>query len=116
MAAYERLAATAEAVVVEGTGGWLTPIGPLTTMADVASALELPVILVVGLRLGCLNHALLSAEAIEHSGCTLIGWVGYMLDPSMRALSENLETLKQRLPAPPLGLLARTPDAVEKSV
>jgi len=111
VAAYERLAAASEAVVVEGTGGWMTPIGPRTTMADVASALELPVILVVGLRLGCLNHALLSAEAIEHSGCTLIGWVGNMLDPSMQALSENLESLKQRLPAPPLGLLARTPDA-----
>jgi dethiobiotin synthetase len=111
VAAYERLAAISEAVVVEGTGGWMTPIGPRTTMADVASALELRVVLVVGLRLGCLNHALLSAEAIEHSGCTLIGWVGNVLDPSMLALSENLETLKQRLPVPPLGLLARTPDA-----
>jgi dethiobiotin synthetase len=109
--AYERLARKHDAVIVEGTGGWLAPIGPRTTMADIALALELPVVLVVGLRLGCLSHALLTAEAIDHAGATLIGWVGNMIDPSMQALSENLDTLKQRLPAPPLGLLARAPDA-----
>jgi dethiobiotin synthetase len=108
---YERLAKTHDAIVVEGTGGWMAPIGPRTTMADVAVALELPVVLVVGLRLGCLSHALLTCEAIEHAGVTLLGWVGNMLEPAMPALSENLETLKQRLPAPPLGLLARAPDA-----
>jgi dethiobiotin synthetase len=110
--AYERLAHRHDAVVVEGTGGWMAPIGPRTTMADVAVALELPVVLVVGLRLGCLSHALLTAAAIEQAGATLIGWVGNMFDPSMQALSENLDTLKQRLSAPPLGLLARAPDAV----
>jgi dethiobiotin synthetase len=111
VAAYERLAGTHDAVLVEGTGGWMAPIGPRATMADVAVALGLPVILVVGLRLGCLSHALLTSAAIEHSGARLLGWVGNLIDPSMQALSENLETLKQRLPAPPLGLLARTPDA-----
>ncbi len=111
VAAYERLARGRDAVIVEGTGGWMAPIGPRTTMADVATALELPIVLVVGLRLGCLSHALLAAEAIDHAGSTLIGWVGNIIDPSMQALSENLDTLKQRLPAPPLGLLARTPDA-----
>jgi dethiobiotin synthetase len=109
--AYERLARRHDAVIVEGTGGWMAPIGPRTTMADIATALELPVVLVVGLRLGCLSHALLTADAIEHAGATLIGWVGNIIDPSMQALSENLDTLKQRLSAPPLGLLARTPDA-----
>jgi len=110
VASYQRLASSHDAIVVEGTGGWMAPIGPRATMADVAVALELPVVLVVGLRLGCLSHALLTCEAIEHAGATLLGWVGNMIEPSMQALSENLETLKQRLPAPPLGLLGRAPD------
>lgn len=111
VAAYGRLARRHDAVVVEGTGGWMAPIGPRATMADVAVALELPVVLVVGLRLGCLSHALLTADAIEQAGATLIGWVGNMIDPSMQALRQNLDTLKQRLSAPPLGLLGRAPDA-----
>jgi dethiobiotin synthetase len=110
-AAYARLAQHHDAVVVEGTGGWLAPIGPRTTMADVAAVLDLPVVLVVGVRLGCLSHALLTAEAIDHAGAHLMGWVANLIDPAMLALSENLDTLKQRLPAPPLGLLARAPDA-----
>ena len=92
-------------VVVEGAGGWLAPIGPVATMADVAGALRLPVVLVVGLRLGCLNHALLSAQAIARTGATLAGWIGSAIDPAMPAQIENIEALKQRLPAPQLGLL-----------
>jgi dethiobiotin synthetase len=110
VAAYDRLAHSHDAVIVEGTGGWRVPIGPQATMADVAAALELPVVLVVGLRLGCLSHALLTCDAIGHAGMALLGWIGNLIDPSMQALSENLDTLKQRLPAPPLGLLARAPD------
>ena len=105
VAAYARLARVCDAVVVEGTGGWLTPIGPGATMADVADALQLPVLLVVGLRLGCLNHALLSAQAIERSGASLVGWIGSVIDPAMPALAQNLESLKRRLPAPQLALL-----------
>jgi dethiobiotin synthetase len=112
-AAYGRLAQKHDAVIVEGTGGWLTPIGSRTTMADVAVVLDLPVVLVVGVRLGCLSHALLTADAIDHAGAHLIGWVANLIDPAMLALSENLDTLKQRLSAPPLGLLARAPDAAK---
>jgi dethiobiotin synthetase len=110
VAAYGRLARGCDAVVVEGTGGWLAPIGPTTTMADVAQALRLPVVLVVGLRLGCLNHALLSAQAIASAGVPLIGWVANLIDPSMAALAENLEALTQRLPVPQMALLPHAPD------
>lgn len=100
VAAYEHMAAGCDVVVVEGTGGWLCPTGPTATMADVARALRLPVVLVVGLRLGCLNHALLSAQSIASAGAPLIGWIGSVLDAAMPALAENLETLARRLPAP----------------
>lgn len=105
VSAYARLARTCDAVVVEGTGGWLTPIGQDATMADVVGALQLPVVLVVGLRLGCLNHALLSAQAIGNAGASLLGWIGSVIDPAMPALAENLDTLQRRLPAPQLALL-----------
>jgi dethiobiotin synthetase len=102
---YGRLARDRDVVIVEGTGGWLTPIGPTATMADVAAALRLPVVLVVGLRLGCLNHALLSAQAIARGGSPLAGWIGSAIDADMPAQLENLEALRQRLPAPQLALL-----------
>ena len=78
-AAYERLAARCDAVVVEGTGGWFAPIGECGTMADIAQRLALPVVLTVGLRLGCLNHALLTAQAIGVSNLRLAGWIGSVL-------------------------------------
>ncbi|HEX4051203.1 MAG TPA: dethiobiotin synthase [Steroidobacteraceae bacterium] len=95
-------------LLVEGTGGWLAPIGPGRTMADVAAALGLPVVLVVGLRLGCLNHALLSARAITGSALPLAGWIGSHIEPQMLALDENIATLDEWLPAPRLGLLAHS--------
>jgi dethiobiotin synthetase len=112
VASYERLARDQDIVVVEGAGGWLAPIGPVATMADVAAALQLPVVLVVGLRLGCLNHALLSAQAIARAGAQLAGWIGSAIDPAMPAQIENVEALRQRLPAPQLGLLpfSRAPE------
>jgi len=109
--AYDRLTPHCDVVVVEGTGGWLAPIGPDTTMADVARRLRLPVVLVVGLRLGCLNHALLTAHAIEYAGVSLIGWIGSVIDPDMAALQENLQTLTQRLPAAPWAVLPYAPDS-----
>ena len=111
MMSYGRLAALSDAVLVEGTGGWLAPIGPSTTMADIAVALKLPVVLVVGVRLGCLSHALLSVEAIARAGSSLLGWVANLLDTSMPALDGNLTTLERRVPAPRLALLAGVPDA-----
>ncbi|MBO9661958.1 dethiobiotin synthase [Dokdonella sp.] len=104
-AAYARLARSADRVVVEGVGGWLAPLSETLMQADLARALELPVILVVGLRLGCLNHALLSARAIRADGCTLLGWIANHIDPHMARAEENLATLRARLAAPLLGVL-----------
>ncbi len=91
--------------LVEGAGGWFAPISDQQTMADLAIALGLPVVLVVGLRLGCLSHALLSAAAITASGLPLFGWVGTQTERDMAAVEENLETLALRLPGRPLGFL-----------
>ncbi|HEX7815723.1 dethiobiotin synthase [Dyella sp.] len=103
--AYDRLRGDHDAVVVEGVGGWLVPLAPGVFASDIAKAWRLPVILVVGLRLGCLSHALLSARAIEADGCQLVGWVGNRIDPAMDAVDENLTTLRELLPAPCLGVL-----------
>jgi dethiobiotin synthetase len=108
-AAYEALAQQCAAVVVEGTGGWLAPIGERATMAEIAVRLRLPVVLVVGVRLGCLNHALLSQQAILATGLPLAGWIGSVLDPAMLCLQDNLAALSARLQAPRLALLAHNP-------
>jgi len=92
-----------EVVLVEGAGGWLVPLNERETMADLAAGLGYPVILVVALRLGCLNHALLTARAIAAAGLPLAGWVANSPGPAMAALEENLQTLEQRLPALRLG-------------
>ena len=98
--AFEQLQATADRVVVEGVGGWMVPINASQTMADVAKTLGLPVVLVVAVRLGCLNHALLTAEAIRRSGLPLCGWVANRLDSECLQLEENIAALKERLDAP----------------
>lgn len=92
-------------MIIEGAGGWRVPINERETFADVPKALELDVILVVGLRLGCLNHALLTAEAIEHDGLRLAGWVGSCIDPDMDSQADNIDDLKMRLRAPCLGIV-----------
>ncbi|MGH8144521.1 MAG: dethiobiotin synthase [Steroidobacteraceae bacterium] len=116
-AAYARLAGHVEVVVVEGTGGWLAPIGEHATMADIAEELALPVLLVVGLRLGCLNHTLLTVRAIAASKLRLLGWVGSVIEPDMQALGDNIATLEHAVPAPRLALLpfapARAADAAQ---
>lgn len=103
---------SADLVLIEGVGGWRTPLNERESMAAVAQALQLPVILVVGLRLGCLNHALLSGEAIRNDGLVLKGWIGSVMDASMPALEENIDTLKRLLPAPCLGILPYSPEPV----
>jgi dethiobiotin synthetase len=103
-AAYGRLAAAADVVVVEGAGGWRVPLNEHEEMADLAQALALPVVLVVGLRLGCLNHALLTAESICHRQLPWAGWVGNQIDPVMARQAANLDALRARLPAPCLGV------------
>ncbi|WP_243048067.1 dethiobiotin synthase [Dyella sp. RRB7] len=103
--AFERLRDIHDVVLVEGVGGWLVPLSRGLLASDIARQWQLPVILVVGLRLGCINHALLSARAIATDGCRLVGWVGNLIDPDMAAVDENLATLRQLLPAPCLGVL-----------
>jgi len=102
-AAYQRLAAQADWVVVEGVGGWRVPLGPSLSVSDLPLALDLPVVLVVGLKLGCLNHALLTAEGIRARGCRLAGWVANQVDPQMLVREENLATLAALIDAPCLG-------------
>lgn len=104
--AYERLAERADVVVVEGAGGVLVPIAASLDMLDIAARLRLPVLLVVGMRLGCLNHALLSALAIDARGLRLAGWVANRIDPNMREVDANVHALAQRLPAPLVADLA----------
>ncbi|MEO8344887.1 MAG: dethiobiotin synthase [Betaproteobacteria bacterium] len=99
-AAYARLAASADVVVVEGAGGVRVPIDARHDMLDIAVALGLPVLLVVGMRLGCINHALLSAAAIEARGLRMAGWVANCIDPRMPALCANITDLSVRLKAP----------------
>jgi dethiobiotin synthetase len=108
-AAYARLNAGADRVVVEGVGGWAVPLSDALMQADLVRALDLPVVLVVGLRLGCLNHALLSARAIEVDGCTLIGWIANRVDSEMAFATENIDALRARIAAPLLGILDHRP-------
>lgn len=101
----------ADFALVEGAGGWRVPISDREMLSALPKDLGLPVILVVGLRLGCLNHAVLTAEAILRDGLHLAAWVGNAVDPEMAALEANVETLKNLLPAPCLGVLPWQPGA-----
>lgn len=105
VAAYKRLQAQADVVIVEGAGGFYVPLDEQYDMADLATRLGLPVILVVGMRLGCINHTLLTAKAIQQRGLTLAGWVANQIDPGMAMLEENLQTLRQRMPGEYLGFV-----------
>ena len=107
LAAYTEIAAASDAVVVEGVGGFRVPLSDGFDTANLAQQLGLPVVLVVGLRLGCINHALLTAEAIIARGLVLAGWVANELEEEMRFADENIEALLLRLPAPLLGRLPR---------
>jgi len=111
-AAYSRLATTADAIVVEGAGGALVPLTRSTDMLDIPMRLALPVLLVVGIRLGCLNHALLSALAISARGLRLAGWVANRIDPEMSAGDANVAALVERLPAPLCADFAWRTDSV----
>ena len=107
IAAYAEIQAASDAVVVEGVGGFRVPFNDDFDSADLAAQLNLPVILVVGLRLGCISHALLSVEAIVARGLVLAGWVANTADPEMRFMQENIAALAQRIPAPLLGHVPR---------
>jgi len=105
LACFRELKDGSGTVVVEGAGGFLVPLGPGLSFADLPRAMGLEVVLVVGLRLGCLNHAFLTAEAIASRGLTLAGWAGSLVDPGFERLPENLESLRQGLGAPCLGVI-----------
>jgi dethiobiotin synthetase len=96
--------------LIEGAGGWRVPINEREYLSDLAKALQLPVLLVVGMRLGCLNHALLTAEAIHRDGLTLAGWVANTRDPAMAELEANVATLSETLGAPLLGVIPQLDD------
>jgi dethiobiotin synthetase len=114
--AFEQLKKTAEVVVVEGVGGFKAPLNSRQDSADLAELLGLPVILVVGMRLGCLNHALLTSDAIEERGLKLAGWVANCIDPHMAALQENLRVLVERFGRSPLAVFAFQPDLRPKEL
>ena len=107
LAAYTEIAAASDAVVVEGVGGFCVPLSDGFDSADLAQQLGLPIVLVVGLRLGCINHALLTAQAIAARGLLLAGWVANEQDAGMNFADENIEALLLRLPAPLLGRVPR---------
>lgn len=113
--AYQRLSERAEVVVVEGVGGWAVPMNTRQTMADLAARLNLPVVLVVGMRLGCINHALLSIEAIRSHGLPVRGWIANTLDPDMPCLQENIKTLENFISASHLGVMpyVKTPEILQ---
>lgn len=113
IAALERLTASGEFLVVEGVGGFRVPLDEYRDTVDLARAIGLPVVMVVGLRLGCLNHALLTAQAIEAAGLAFAGWIANAVDPAMAVPDENVAALEARLRAPLLGRLPhmRPPDA-----
>jgi len=101
---FEQIKSEADAVVVEGAGGWLVPLNQTETMADLAVALDLPVVLVVAIKLGCINHALLSIESIQQRGLRIAGWVANHLDAQHES-AEIIDTLKQHIAAPCLGVV-----------
>lgn len=103
--AYQQLSRKAEVVIVEGAGGFLVPLNQSQTLADLAVKLNVPVILVVGMRLGCINHALLTVEAIRARGLSLAGWVANQVDPEMAMFDANLDTLQQLIKAPCLSVV-----------
>jgi len=108
-AAFQRLRAASDLVLVEGAGGWFAPISTTETMADVAERLALPVVLVVGMRLGCLNHALLTRDALRTRGIGFAGWIANLLEAEMPLANANIETLSGRFGMPPLSVVpART--------
>ncbi len=110
-AAFARLRTQADTVVVEGVGGWLAPLDATLDQSHLVQALQLPVVLVVGLRLGCLNHARLSAQAIAASGARCIGWIANEVDPQMARIDDNVAMLRMRLPMPYWGRLPHAPGA-----
>ena len=113
---YNSISNEYDFTIVEGVGGWLVPLNDQQTLADLAAALKLPVIMVVGLRLGAINHALLTAHQIHQSGCHLAGWIANTPVAKMAAQAENLETLRRLIKAPLLGVVPHLENFDEKKI
>lgn len=111
--AFEALKPQADAILVEGVGGWMVPLSSRHDLADLVRALGLPVVLVVGLKLGCINHARLTARAIVQDGLALLGWVSNQCDPTYPDVAETLRALATRLPVQHLGHVAWRPPTSE---
>ena len=111
LAAFEILSRQSDAVVVEGVGGWLAPLAEGLGQADLVRALRLPVLLVVGLKLGCLSHARLTARAIAADGLSPIGWVACAVDPALTHVDDYFELVRAALPMPCFGRLPYQPEA-----
>ena len=108
---FDTLKSLADIVLVEGVGGWYAPINQQEDISDLAKKLALPVILVVGIKLGCINHAKLSYQVIQQSGLECAGWIAACIDGDMLFLEENIETIKAALSVPLLGVLPYLPEA-----
>ena len=108
--AFNELQKRSDIVLVEGVGGWEVPLNSDQTVAELALAFGLPVIMVVGLRLGCLNHAILTYKAIIQAGLICAGWLGNQIDPDFASIEEYILTLQQKIDAPMLGSLPYNPE------
>jgi dethiobiotin synthetase len=113
---FERLALQSDVMIIEGAGGWLAPLDSQRTFADLAAHWQLEVILVVGLRLGCLNHALLTTESIQRRGLRLRGWIGNSVEPDFPRRDKNLTALRSRIAAPCLGTFPYAPESTPDQV
>jgi dethiobiotin synthetase len=116
VAAYRALAGQADWVIVEGVGGWRVPLGPTLSVSDLPLAMDLPVVMVTGLRLGCINHSLLTAESVRARGASLAGWVANHIDPDMLAREQNLATLAALIDAPCLGVVPHLADPTPERI
>ena len=114
LTAFKKLAEKYDCVVVEGAGGLLVPLNETETLGDIAQAMNLPVILVVGMKLGCINHALLTYEAMQTRRISVAGWIANTLSEDMSFLQENISTLQARIDAPLLGVIPNLPKNLEK--
>lgn len=116
MSAYEQIRSQAEAIVVEGAGGFLVPINATENLSDLAQKLNLPIIMVVGMRLGCINHALLTEEALASRKLKVAGWIANTLSSEMPFLEENIQYLQNKMKAPLLGVIPSLPTALQKQI
>lgn len=114
--AYDQIRTQAEAVIVEGAGGFLVPINTAENLSGLAQKLDLPIIMVIGMRLGCINHALLTEEAISSRQLKIAGWVANTLSSEMPFLEENVKYLQSNLKSPLLGVIPTLPEALQKQM